>query len=41
MNNVRFNDLLKKLSECEMKTASVAVAQDEHVLRAVKAAKER
>lgn len=41
MNNVRFKDLLKKLSECEMKTASVAVAQDEHVLRAVKAAKER
>lgn len=36
-----FNDLMKKVSECEMKTVAVAVAQDENVLEAVKAAKEK
>ncbi len=36
-----FDDLLSKVSECEMKTVAVAVAQDEAVLEAVKAAKER
>ncbi|MCQ2519557.1 MAG: phosphate butyryltransferase [Lachnospiraceae bacterium] len=36
-----FTDLLSKVSQCEMKTLSVAVAQDKAVLEAVKAAKER
>lgn len=36
-----FNDLLSKVSECSKKRLSVAVAQDEAVLEAVKAAKER
>lgn len=36
-----FDDLLSKVSECEMKKVSVAVAQDSAVLEAVKAAKER
>lgn len=38
---MRYKDLLDKLANCPTKTVSVAVAQDEHVLRAVKAAKER
>lgn len=36
-----FDDLLSKVSECSKKILSVAVAQDEAVLEAVKAAKER
>ena len=36
-----FSDLMKKVSECEMKTVAVAVAQDENVLEAVKAAKDK
>ncbi len=36
-----FNDLLSKLSECSRKKVSVAVAQDDAVLEAVQAAKER
>lgn len=36
-----FGELLKKVSSCEMKKVAVAVAQDENVLEAVKAAKER
>ena len=36
-----FEDLLKKVSECSRKTVSVAVAEDEPVLEAVKAAKEQ
>jgi len=36
-----FDDLLSKVSQCSLKTVSVAVAQDEAVLEAVKAAKER
>ena len=36
-----FNDLISKVTECDMKTVAVAVAQDEAVLEAVKAAKER
>lgn len=36
-----FDDLLKKLSQVEKKKVSVAVAQDNEVLLAVKAAKER
>lgn len=37
----KFDDLLKKVSTCSKKTVSVAVAQDDAVLEAVKAAKER
>jgi len=37
----KFDDLISKVNECSMKTVSVAVAQDEAVLEAVKAAKER
>lgn len=36
-----FNELLQKLKKCEKKRVAVAVAQDEPVLEAVKAAKER
>lgn len=36
-----FDDIISKISECSMKTVSVAVAQDSAVLEAVKAAKER
>ena len=36
-----FEGLLKKVSECSLKTVSVAVAEDEPVLEAVKAAKEQ
>lgn len=36
-----FDDLLAKVSQCSKKKVSVAVAQDEAVLEAVKAAKER
>ena len=36
-----FEDLLSKVSECEMKKVAVAVAQDSAVLEAVAAAKER
>ena len=36
-----FDDLIKKLSEVEKKKVAVAVAQDDEVLMAVKAAKER
>ena len=36
-----FDDLLKKVSECSRKTVAVAVAEDEPVLEAVKAAKEK
>ena len=36
-----FNDLLEKVSQCSKKKVSVAVAQDDAVLEAVKAAKER
>lgn len=36
-----FNELLEKLAECPMKKISVACAQDDAVLEAVKAAKER
>lgn len=36
-----FGDLLSKVSACSMKTVAVAVAQDEAVLEAVQAAKER
>lgn len=36
-----FEDLISKVSEFDMKTVSVAVAQDSAVLEAVKAAKER
>ncbi len=36
-----FSDLLSRVSACEKKTLSVAVAQDKAVLEAVKAAKER
>lgn len=37
----KFDDLIAKVNSCEMKKVSVAVAQDEAVLEAVKAAKER
>lgn len=37
----RFDDLLQKVSQCSKKKVSVAVAQDDAVLEAVKAAKER
>ncbi len=37
----KFDDLISKVTECSVKTVSVAVAQDEAVLEAVKAAKER
>lgn len=37
----KFDDLIAKVNACEMKKVSVAVAQDEAVLEAVKAAKER
>ena len=36
-----FDDLLSTVSECSLKTVAVAVAQDEAVLEAVKAAKDR
>lgn len=36
-----FGELLEKVSSCDMKKVAVAVAQDENVLEAVKAAKER
>lgn len=36
-----FDDLLAKVSQCERKTVSVACAQDEPILEAVKAAKEK
>ena len=36
-----FDDLLKKVSQCSKKKVAVAVAQDDAVLEAVKAAKER
>ena len=36
-----FDDILTKVKGCSKKTVSVAVAQDEAVLEAVKAAKER
>lgn len=36
-----FEDLIKKVSECERKKVAVAVAQDDAVLEAVMAAKER
>jgi phosphate butyryltransferase len=36
-----FDDLLKKVSECSLKKVAVAVAEDEPVLEAVKAAKEQ
>lgn len=37
----KFNDLISKVNSCSIKTVAVAVAQDEPVLEAVKAAKER
>lgn len=40
MNN-GFDSIISKINECDMKTVSVAVAQDSAVLEAVKAAKER
>ncbi len=36
-----FNDLMSKVYECSMKTVAVSVAQDEAVLEAVRACKER
>ena len=36
-----FKDLLQKVYECDRKTVAVAVAEDEPVLEAVKAAKEK
>ncbi len=36
-----FDDLLAKVSQCDRKTVSVACAQDEPILEAVKAAKEK
>ena len=36
-----FEDLLSKVSECSLKKVAVAVAQDDAVLEAVQAAKER
>ena len=36
-----FDDLLAKVSQCSKKTVAVACAQDDAVLEAVKAAKER
>ncbi|MCR5655696.1 MAG: phosphate butyryltransferase, partial [Lachnospiraceae bacterium] len=36
-----FDDLIAKLDNIPLKKVSVAVAQDEHVLEAVKVAKER
>lgn len=36
-----FNELVSKVSECSVKTVAVSVAQDEAVLEAVKACKER
>lgn len=36
-----FDDIISKVSECSVKTVSVAVAEDSAVLEAVKAAKER
>lgn len=39
--NKNFDDLLLKLKDCEKKRLAVAVAQDEPVLEAVKAAQER
>lgn len=40
MNN-GFDSIISKINECDIKTVSVAVAQDSAVLEAVKAAKER
>lgn len=39
--NLTFDDIMKKVASVEKKTVSVAVAQDEEVLKAVKAAKEK
>ena len=36
-----FKDLLQKVYECDRKTVAVAVAEDEPVLEAVQAAKEK
>ena len=36
-----FNDLIEKVNTCGVKKVAVAVAQDAHVLEAVRAAKER
>ena len=36
-----FDDLLSRVKECKRKKVSVAVAQDEPVLEAIKAAKEQ
>lgn len=36
-----FKDLLKKVYECDRKTVAVAVAEDEPVLEAVQAAREK
>ena len=36
-----FDDLLAKVAECPMKKVAVACAQDDAVLEAVKAAKDR
>ena len=36
-----FDELIAKLDGCPLKKVSVAVAQDAHVLEAVKVAKER
>lgn len=39
--NKGFDDIISEISECSMKTVSVAAAQDSAVLEAVKAAKEK
>ena len=36
-----FDNLIEKVNACGVKKVSVAVAQDGHVLEAIKAAKER
>ena len=36
-----FNELIEKVNTCGVKKVAVAVAQDAHVLEAVRAAKER
>ena len=38
---MKFDDIVAKVKECGMKKVAVSVAQDEAVLEAVKAAKER
>ncbi|MBR1476413.1 MAG: phosphate butyryltransferase [Lachnospiraceae bacterium] len=38
---MHFDDIISKVKECEKKTVAVSVAQDDAVLEAVKAAKER